>query len=312
MYNINNKYLYIHILHGRNMIMDTRILENFIVIAREQNISKAAKMLHISQPSLSRQMMNLEDDLGVILFEKSNRYTRLTDEGKRFKKRAEEIVELERKTRLEFKSNDQDVYGQINIGAGETEQFNYIAKATKIIKDRYPHIQFNFYSGNSEDIVDKLNNGLLEFGLLMEPVNTKHLYTLYLPESEPLGLLVYKNSPYYNHDCISAKELMHIPLIISRRSIIHEENSLIKGNSKNYNIVATCNLPYNGQFLVQNEVGCFLSIYKKHYDDLKDIRFIPMEKQFQRRWLIASKQVDGLSVAHKIFLETLKTIIDEK
>lgn len=292
--------------------METRVLENFLVIAREQNITNAAKILHISQPSLSRQMMNLEYDLGVTLFEKSNRFTRLTDEGKRFKKRAEEIIELERKMRLEFKSNDDDIYGQINIGVGECQMFNYIAMATKKIKDRYPHIEFNFYSGNSEDIVDKLNNGLLEFGLLLEPVNTEYLYTLYFPETEVLGLLVHKNMACYGKEIITLDDLKTIPLILSRKSLIQEENSLLSGNSENYNIVATCNLSSNAEFLVQNEVGCFLSIYKDRFDYLQDIRFIPLAQPFQRRWLFASKQVDGLSKAHKLFLETLKGIIEDQ
>lgn len=288
--------------------MDTQLLIHFLAVAKAQNISKAAKQLHLSQSNLSRQMAHLEEELGVSLFIKTNRHTLLTNEGQRLVKRAQEIIALEKKMRLEFQSHQKDIYGQINIGAGETVQFDYIARATKRVKEKYPHIEFNFYSGNSEDIVEKLNQGLLEFGLLLEPVNTQNLQTFYLPTSEPLGLLVHQHSPYYHASIITLKDLKDIPLILSRKAIVQLDNSLI-APQKDLNIVATCNLSYNAEFLVEHEVGCFLSIYKHYYQNFHNLRFIPLEKQFQKRWLIVCKSMDGLSEAHQIFLDALKEIL---
>ena len=292
--------------------MEIRVLEYFLAVANEENITNAAKVLHISQPTLSRQMMDLEEELNVKLFNKTNRSTTLTEDGLRLKQRAEEIVELARKTKLEFSSNDEDIYGEINIGAGETIYFEYIAKAASRVMKKYPHIQFHFYSGIATDVIEKINNGLLEFGLLIEPVEINNFNTIYLPYPEQFGVLVNRNSPYASLDAITEKELLIMPMITARKAGYGGINDWLSYIDPKLNVVATCNLPYNATILVKENAGCFISAYKPNYSNFEDIIFKPLKPKINRRWMLAWKKAEAFSKAHNVFLEEFKQLLDEE
>ena len=154
--------------------MEHRTLRYFLTIAREENMTNAANILHVSQSALSRQMTDLEAELGRKLFIRTNRKTMLTEDGMRLRQRAEEIISLVEKTEMEFKASDETISGQIAIGAGETRTFSLIARAMKQTQSRFPHIHFTVYSANAVDVTERLEHGTLDFGLLFEPVNKEH------------------------------------------------------------------------------------------------------------------------------------------
>lgn len=169
------------------IILEFRILHYFLTVAKKENISAAANYLHISQPTLSRQLMDLEKELGVTLFTRGNRKITLTSDGVIFRKRAEEILELVNKTKTEFLSPSEIMSGDIYIGAGETYVMQLIARIVKELQEEYPKICFHLFSGNADDVTERLDKGLLDFGVLIEPADTTKYHTIQLPESDTWG-----------------------------------------------------------------------------------------------------------------------------
>ncbi|TKH20510.1 LysR family transcriptional regulator, partial [Bacillus cereus] len=175
--------------------MDIRVLRYFIAVATQENISAAANALHLSQPTLSRQLNNLEEELGTTLFVRGNRKITLTDEGMFLLDRAKEIVDLVEKTEANFNQKYEIISGEIHIGAGETEAMQFIAQTIKKVVSHHPNIKFHLYSGNADDITTKLDSGLLDFGIVIEPANKQKYDYLKLPATDVWGVLMRKDSP---------------------------------------------------------------------------------------------------------------------
>ena len=153
--------------------MEIRVLKYFLAVAREESISRAADVLHVSQPTLSRQLMDMENELGTVLFTRGNRKITLTEEGMFLRKRAQEIIELVDKTESEFHGSDEIISGDVFIGGGETDAMRIIAKVIQKLHTVYPHIHYHLYSGNAEDVMERLDRGLLDFGIVIEPTDIK-------------------------------------------------------------------------------------------------------------------------------------------
>ena len=170
--------------------MELRVLRYFLAVAREENISAAAEYLHLTQPTLSRQLMDLEEELGKKLFIRGNRKITLTDDGVLFRKRAGEIIELVEKTELEFRSSDEVIAGDIYIGGGETESMRLIARTARVMQTRYPGVRYHLYSGNADDVGERLDKGLLDFGVIIEPFDRKKYDSLRLPAANRWGVLM--------------------------------------------------------------------------------------------------------------------------
>ena len=151
--------------------MELRVLKYFLMVAREENITKAASLLHITQPTLSRRLMQLEEELGTTLFRRSNHSIVLTDDGMLLKRRAREIVALAEKTEQEFSHKEEALTGEISIGCGETRNMSFLSRQIALFRKEHPLVQFNIYSANADDIKERIEKGLLDFGLLMEPVD---------------------------------------------------------------------------------------------------------------------------------------------
>ena len=166
--------------------MEIRLLKYFLAVAREENISKAAEVLHITQPTLSRQLMDLESELKtkLLIRSKRNKKILLTDDGKLLKARAQEIVDLANKTESEFLFDEKNIAGDIYIGSGETDAMRVIARAIKELSKTYPNIKYNLYSGNGEDVKEKLDRGLLDFGIFIEPIDKKEYGFIQLKEKD--------------------------------------------------------------------------------------------------------------------------------
>ena len=243
--------------------MELRVLRYFLAVAREENISAAAEYLHLTQPTLSRQLMDLEEELGKKLFIRGNRKITLTDDGVLFRKRAGEIIELVEKTELEFRSSDEVIAGDIYIGGGETESMRLIARTARVMQTRYPGVRYHLYSGNADDVGERLDKGLLDFGIVIEPFDRKKYDSLRLPAANRWGVLMRRDSPLAGLDVIGPEDLLDKPLLHSRQSRIQDSLQAWFGRDiESLNIVGTYNLLFNASLMVEEGVGYALCLDK--------------------------------------------------
>lgn len=291
--------------------MEIRVLKYFLTTIREGNITKAAKYLNLTQPNLSRQINMLERDIGHKLFERKHNNIILTPEGILLKKRAEEIINMVDKTRAEFNFTDKVIAGDIFIGAGETWAMSLVGSVMKDVQSDYPHIRYNIYSGNFQDITEKLDKGLLDFGLLIDPADLSKYDYLKIPLKDTWGLAMRKDSPLSNKKNITKKDLLNIPLIISRQVIETEieDNDFSRWFSDtfdNLNITATYNLIYNALIMVSEGMGYALCL-DKLIDNMyhQNICFIPLKPKLESGINIVWKKNQEFSRASKIFLDRL-------
>ena len=200
--------------------MELRVLHYFLAVAREQSISKAAESLHLSQPTLSTQLKNMEEELGkqlMIRGTKGSRKIVLTDEGMLLRKRAEEILELVRKTENEIMLTDETIVGDVFIGTGETDTIRLIAKTAQEVKKNYPEIHYHISSGNARYVMEKLDKGLIDFGILYDSVDLTKYDSIQIPVKDSWGVLMRKDSSLADKEFISPEDLWDKPLIVSQQ-----------------------------------------------------------------------------------------------
>lgn len=291
--------------------MDIRVLKYFLTVAREESISRAAEALHMTQPPLSRQLKDLEEELGKQLLIRGSRKITLTEEGVILRKRAEEMVELFEKTKAEVISSNERITGDIYIGGGESEGFRIISKAADKVRQKHPDIHYHLFSGNADDVSERLDNGLLDFGVLIEPADIKKYDFIKLPAKEQWGLLIRKEHPLAKKESISPSDLQSIPLIASRQSIAHNELSGWLGKEyESLNIVTTYNLLYNASLMVEENVGCALCLNHiiPEYENSR-LCFRPLEPKVEVGVNLVWKKYQVFSKAAEIFLKTLQNEI---
>ncbi|MGC4018971.1 MAG: LysR family transcriptional regulator [Muricomes sp.] len=290
--------------------MDIRVLRYFLAVAREENISNAAKILHVTQPTLSRQLMELEADLGVKLFSRSsgNRSITLTEDGILLRKRAEEILDLVEKTESELTAPGERVSGSIHVGSGETHVISLLSKEIKHIQNEHPDIHFHFFSGNADNVTEKLDNGLIDFGVLTEPFNLSKYDSIMLPASDTWGLLMKKEHPLAKKDSICASDLWNLPLICSSQQMTsHTFSAWLKDDLEKLNIVATYTLLYNASLLVKDDIGCALCLDKIISTSKgSGLCFRPLEPALEAHWYVVWKKHQIFSKASDIFLKKLQ------
>lgn len=288
--------------------MELRTLKYFLTVAKEENISKAANVLHLTQPTLSRQLMDLENELGIKLFIRGNRKVQLTDEGKLLCKRAEEIMTLVDKTEQELNHSDTIINGDIYIGGGETDAIRLIAKTAQHLQRKYPNIKYHIFSGNADDVTERLDKGLLDFGILIEPTDLTKYEHLQIPTTDTWGLLMRKDSNLASKQTITPKDLKHIPLIISRQSLVDEAiSNWLEESSKNLNIIATYNLIFNASLMVEEGMGYALCLDKLvNTTGDCELCFKPLSPPLESKLSIVWKKNQILSKASQKFLQALK------
>ena len=292
--------------------MELRVLRYFLTVAREGTISGAAEFLHLSQPTLSRQLMDLEVELGKTLFIRGNRRIALTEEGMLLRKRAEEILDLVDKTEAEFQASDELIAGDIYIGGGETYAMRLIAQVVQDLQREHPHIKCHLFSGHAEDVTDRLDKGLIDFGVLIEPANVVKYDSMRLPDVDIWGVLMRKDSPLASHETITPEDLWDLPLIFSRQAM--EGNALsgwLRRDYEKLNIAATYNLVYNASLLVEEGMGyalCLDKIINASGDSA--LVFKPMKPRLEARLDIVWKKYQMFSKAAKIFLTRLQDILE--
>ena len=290
--------------------MEIRILRYFLAVVREESISAAAESLHLTQPTLSRQLMDLEEELGVKLLNrgKKNQRIALTEEGMLLRRRAEEIVALTDKTISELDASHDVVSGDVYIGGGETNAMRLIARVSKKLQSQYPLIRYHLYSGNADDVAERLDKGLLDFGLFIGTTNMERYNYLRLPDTDTWGLLMREDSPLACKESIRSEDLENIPLIVSRQSMVHNELSGWNGRDfDKLNIVATYNLVYNASLMVDEGFGYALCLDRLVYSaDNNHFCFRPLEPRLETHLDIAWKKYQVFSKAAEKFLETLQ------
>ena len=290
--------------------MEIRTLKYFLVAAREGSITKAANSLGLTQPNLSRQINFLERDIGKKLFNRKNYKIELTDEGALFKKRAEEIIDMVEKTRDEFKSSDKIIAGNIRIGGGETHAIELITKIMLNIQKDYPNIQYHLYSGNSDDVSEKLDKGLLDFGIFIEPAGILKYDYIKIPAKDTWGVLMRKDSKLAKRQFITKNDLINIPIICSRQPIYNKasENKFLEWFQSDFdklNIVATYNLIYNASIMVKSGIGYAVCLDKLINTHGSSLCFVPLKPKLEAELNIVWKKGQIFSPASRIFLDML-------
>ena len=288
--------------------MELRVLKYFLAVAREENISAAADSLHVTQPTLSKQLKELEEELGKQLFIRGNRKITLTEEGVFLRKRAEEIIDLTEKTKDQLKKSDNMLSGDIYIGGGETDAMRIIAKVVRRMNSEYPLIKFHLYSGNANDVTERLDKGLLDFGILIEPADMKKYDFLKLPATDTWGVLMRKDTLLTESNTIKPEDLLNVPLLCSSQTLVNNELSGWAGiNFDKLNIVTTYNLIYNASIMVQEGVGYALCLDKIiNTSDNSNLIFKPLEPELKVNLDIVWKKHQVFSKAAKLFLSEIQ------
>lgn len=291
--------------------MEFRVLRYFLAVAREESITGAAKVLNVTQPTLSKQLMELEEELGKKLLIRGNRRVTLTEEGILLRKRAQEITELVNKTESEISNTDEVISGNIYIGGGETDAMRLIAKIVKRLQEQHQHIQYHLYSGNAHDVMERLDKGLLDFGVIIGAANIQIYDHLRLPATDTWGLLMKKDSPLAALDNIRPENLRDIPLLCSRQALSGNEISgWLRDDSEKLNIVATYNLIYNATLMVEEGIGYALCLDKLvNTTSSSGLCFKPLEPRLEANLNIVWKKYQVFSKAAEKFLKELQEAI---
>ncbi len=294
--------------------MELRVLRYFLEVAREENITAAAEALHITQPTLSKQLMELEDEIGKKLFIRGKRRITLTEDGILLRKRASEIIELVEKTESELKKSDEIIVGDVYIGAAETDAMKDIAKICTNLQKKYPHIHYHLFSGNSEDVIEKLDKGLIDFGILFEPSDIKKYNYIKLPAYNTWGLLMRKDSPLATLTNITPDTLLNVPLICSKQALDNNELAGWFGyNIEKLNIVATYNLIYNASFFVEEGFGSALTLDKLvSMTEDNNLCFKPLTPNLKTNLVMVWKKYQVFSKASETFLNELQKELQHK
>lgn len=288
--------------------MELRVLRYFLAVAREETISGAAEAVHVTQPTLSRQMMDLEEELGKTLFLRGKRKILLTEEGMFLRKRAQEIVDLVEKTESEFNEVEKDIGGEVWIGGGETDAMRLIARAARGLQAVYPHISYHLFSGNAEDVAERLDRGLVDFGVFVGSADLSKYDFIKLPVTDIWGVLMRKDSPLADKETIRPEDLLDLPLLCSRQPMVKNEISGWMGaNYEKLNIVTTYNLLYNASLMVEEGMGYALCLDKivRTFDD-GPLCFRPLEPKLEVGLSIVWKKYQIFSKAAAKFLERLQ------
>ncbi len=294
--------------------MELRVLQYFLAIAREESITKAAEFLHITQPTLSRQIKELEDELGRRLFARGSRKITLTDEGMLLRKRAEEITALLDKTESEIISAGETIGGDVFIGCGETDKMRFLIRAAKSVRRDYPLVNFHLLSGYEETVAEQLDKGLIDFALFIGQVNLDKYNYLVLPLEDVWGLLMRRDHPLAEKRGVRPEDLAGVPLICSRQMLDNNEMSGWLGRDfRELNIAATYNLVFNAALMAEEGIGAVLTI-----DGLGVVYpggavcFRPLEPRMTAGLVLAWKKYQVFSRAAEKFLEYVQAAAEKE
>ena len=279
-------------------------MQYYLAVVREGNISAAAETLHVSQPALSRQMKDLEDELGVTLFHRGSRRITLTEEGMILRKRAEEMIRLMQLTEAELTQARDSVTGEIHIGAGESHAFHFLSRAAGQLMQEHPGVRVHIVSGDTADLMDQLNNGLLDFALIFSEIDHSLYHSLVLPQEDRFGVLMRRDSELAEKKVVAMDDLVGKPLLVSRAA----EEQLRNGDeTQRMNVVGTYNLIFNASLMVEDGLG-----YALCFDKLINVSgesalcFRPLLPEIRAQGTLIWKRYQVLSPAVRLFVSLLR------
>lgn len=285
--------------------MELRVLNYFLAVAREENFTRAAQMLHVTQPTLSRQIAQLEEELGVELFTRSNHNIILTESGMILKHRAQEMLSMAEKTRQELLQGDEELTGKICIGSGEFQSTRLLAQIISSFSEKHPLVQYEIYSGNAENVHDHIERGLLDIGLMAEPIDIRKYDFVSMPVKERWGAWVCADSDLAQKEWIQPEDLMGRQLIIAKGEFLKSSIGKWLGDlNTQVKIIATGNLLYNEAMLAENRLGIVLGI--KLNCTFEHLRFIPLYPSLESSTALAWKKEQVFSPAAGSFIKFLK------
>lgn len=296
--------------------MEIRVLRYFLTVAQVGSITGAANFLHLTQPTLSRQLQDLEKELGQKLLIRTNHNISLTPEGMILRKRAEEILDMVEKTKNEFSSLKNEIAGEIYIGCGETDIIKYIADVINEIREIYPNIIFHIYSGIFEDVIEKIDNGLLDFGVTLQPTDLSKYNSINLPDKNNWGIIMKKDCELAKKEFVTFEDIEKLPLILARKVFRKPtpDNEFFRWfNEKkdNLNIAATHTLFYNGAVMVEQGVGYMFTLNNlANTSKNSNLCFRLIKPEINAKWDIIWKKYQVFSPAAKLFLEHIQEKFD--
>lgn len=288
--------------------MELRVLNYFLMVAREENITKAAQLLHVTQPTLSRQLMQLEEELGVQLFHRGKYNVTLTEEGLLLRRRAQELVTLSEKTKQELQHKQEIISGEIAIGCGEARSMSILSGGMNTFRASYPMVQFSIYSATADEIKERIEKGLLDMGLLTEPVDISKYEFMRMPIKDRWGILVRSDSPLAERNVVTPDDLREFPLIIAHRELVKNELASWFGSIfEQLEIAATYNLIVNAANMVEKGMGvalCFdLSVSFEY------LCFLPLAPCIETGTVLVWKKNQTLTAANAHFIQYMNKYI---
>lgn len=286
--------------------MELRVLRYYLTVAREENITRAAEILHITQPTLSRQMAELEYELDTKLFERSNRKVSLTEAGMLLRRRAEELVSLADKVEQEFKSGGEELTGLISIGSGVTAAVSealpeLLSEYTK----KYPQVRFELRTGTAAVIKDQLDKGLLDVGILMEPIEVEKYNFVRLPKKDVWGILMPEDDPLAQKSVIMPADLQSLPLIVNWRIDEREAKAWFGGSTEHLNVFCSYDLIDNAALLVERRLG-YAFMIEGAFKKFSGLTFRPLSPEISNTSVLVWKKYQPSNQAVQKFIESAK------
>lgn len=287
--------------------MELRVLRYFLETAREGNMTRAAARLFVSQPTMSKQLKELERELGAKLFTRSNYSIRLTEAGVLLRERAEDIISLVDKTEAEFKSLEEVTGGDIYVGAPESEGMRAFAEAVRDLQSVYPKLRCNIYSGNRTDVCERLDKGLLDLAIVMGYVDLSKYNYLGLPMKDTWGILMRKDDPLAAKESFTAADMAGMPLICSRQWLEQEAAQWLPTSAGELNVTATYNLVFNGAVMVKAGIG-YAVVLDKLVDTGSDaeLTFRPLEGVGQTDLHVIWRKQQAFTPAAELLVRELR------
>ena len=293
--------------------MELRTLRYFLAVAREENMTEAANVLHVTQPTLSRQIADLERELGVELFERTNRSCMLTSDGMRLRQRAEEIVSLVEQTESELADRELGIAGSIRIGAGETQEVRTLLEAFASLHNEHPGVTIDLYTGNADAVEERLERGLIDFALLLEPVNLDKYEWLRMPAADRVGVAVAASGRWGSLSSVTPADVASMPLLLSSRTsnkavdLTAWSNGVLRPES--LNVVGHFDLIGNASHLVRTGEACAMGIdHLLQVDESADLRFVPFDPPLQIASYLVWKKYRIRSRACEEFLQRMREV----
>lgn len=292
--------------------MEIRVLRYFLEVARQGSMTKAAQLLHVTQPTLSKQIKELEDELGKKLFTRGSTSVSLTDEGMLLRKRAEDILEMVDKTADEFTALGQITGGEVNIGCAESHNIKYLARAIKSLKKDYPLFHYHIVSGATEQVTEKLDNGIYDFAVIVEPPNLSKYNYIEFSETDIWGLCMRKDSPLAEKEFICVDDLYGLELICSKQAIRGDIPRWCGQKADSLKLSGTANLAYNGSVFVKEGLGYMLT-FNKLIDTSQEsgLCFRPLYPKLETKMYLIWRKYQVFSPIAELLLTEIKKLLQQ-